>query len=223
MASISDLIKTTIQASVPSVSAPSATQQPPARTAEDLITKSDLASFKSAIMSRMLTCSSKISTIAQKQVKATLELHHYKLEDQVAEIRTAASEAIESIQKVVLDPKGKGIAEPDYPKYKRKFSGGTCGEAAKKARFDDSEDSDDDEASESPKGEIKEKSAHTSAPPTKEVQEKEPERNTTSADDNQTLQTFTTPVTLLASSTSGVPITPIINATQERIGALEEE
>ncbi|KAI3771216.1 hypothetical protein L6452_02375 [Arctium lappa] len=224
MTSISELIKTIIQASVPEVSAPSATPQPLPRTTEDLITKSDLASFKSAIMSRMLTCSSKISTIAQKQVKATLELHHYKSEDQVVEIRIAASEVIESIQKALLDPKGKGIAKPDSPKYKRKSFGGTCSEAAKKARFNDSEDSDDDEASESHDREIRDTTKHTSkGAPSAPVQEKEPERNTTSSDDNQTLQTFTTPVILFASSTPGVPITLVTDATPEKIGALEQK
>ncbi|KAI3667361.1 hypothetical protein L6452_42417 [Arctium lappa] len=224
MASISDLIKATIQAFVPTVSAPSATPQPPPRTSEDLITKSDLASFKSTIMSRMLTCSSKISTIAQKQVKATLKLHNYKSEDQIAEIRTVASEAIETIQKTLLDPKGKGIAEPSSPKYKRKFSGGTCSDAVKKSRFDDSEDSDDDEHSDSQNREIRDKTAHTfKVAPSTQVQEKEPERNIASSDENRTLQSFTAPVILYASSTPGVPITPVTDATPEKIGALEEE
>ncbi|KAI3667432.1 hypothetical protein L6452_42489 [Arctium lappa] len=193
MASISDLIKTTIQACVPTVSAPSTTPQPPPRTSEYLITKSDLASFKSAIMSRMLTCSSKIFTIAQKH-------------------------------KTLLDPKGKGIAEPNSPKYKRKFSGGTCSDAVKKARFDDSEDSDDDENSESQDREIKDTTAHTyKVVPSAPVQEKELERNTTSFNENRTLQTFTAPIILFASSTPGVPITPVTDATPEKIGALEEE
>ncbi|KAI3715069.1 hypothetical protein L6452_22035 [Arctium lappa] len=132
LASISNLIKSTIQASLPSTSAPSEIPISPVRTTEDLITKNDLASFKSAIISRMLTCSSKISVIAQNR----------------------------------------------------------------------------------------------SAPPTstnRGVQEKKLERNTTFADDNQAIQTSPVPVTLLAPSTSGAPIVPIVNAEPETIGALEED
>ncbi|KAI3735714.1 hypothetical protein L6452_15224 [Arctium lappa] len=155
IASISELIKATIQASVPSVSAPSATPQPPPRTSEDLITK----------------------------------------KDQIAEITTAALEAIEHIQKTLQDPKGKGIAEPN-----------------------------DDEHSDSQNREIRDKVAHTfKAAPSTQVQEKKPERNTTSSDENRTLQSFTTPVILYASSTPGIPITPVTDATPEKIGALEEE
>ncbi|KAI3681298.1 hypothetical protein L6452_36088 [Arctium lappa] len=202
LASISDLIKSTIQASLPTTTTPSEIPIPPFRTAEVLITKSDLPSFKDTIMSRMLTYSSKISTIAQKQVKATLEVHRYNTEDHVAEILGATSEAITSIQQVALDPKGKGLAAAGSPKYKRKFGGDTCSAAAK--RFREATGHRSEAALSEP--------ANTSGsdPPTstnRSVQEKEPERNTTSADDKQILQAPSVPVILLP-STSAAPIIP---------------
>ncbi|KAI3770816.1 hypothetical protein L6452_01961 [Arctium lappa] len=168
----------------------------------DFVTKADLTNFSKKITSNVMNISSKFVSKTTQQNK--------KIEDLLKNVKSSEGSL------------------------KRKEPEVACSEEArKKARYEDSDDHDDQ-----PQGSLDlHKGEKTPTPRTVETQkestpsetnqgkEKETEiRSTsTSAEDNQATLKSLVPVVFLASSTSGAPVIPIIDATLETIGALEED
>ncbi|KAI3714678.1 hypothetical protein L6452_21637 [Arctium lappa] len=111
-------IKKTIFESIPSTSRTPTTpvlQSPfslPPRVAEDLDTKVDLTEFSKNILSRILTVSSKFVMKAgetTKAVKTVFEVHSYKVEDQMEDLKMVANDSKETIEKATakLNPENQ--------------------------------------------------------------------------------------------------------------------
>ncbi|KAI3697862.1 hypothetical protein L6452_30960 [Arctium lappa] len=79
----------------------------------------------------MLTYSSKINMVAQKKVQASLDIYKFRFDDQVHDILQVANVAIESLRQAALK----------------------INRDAKKPRFEDPEDKDDEGTCEPQKGE----------------------------------------------------------------------